>query len=79
MLLRVAESHIRFGHFEHFYYRQQPKQVQQLADYVIARHWPQGGAPRMLPTVVYGCGRANRAFNGPLVNRRVCSWCDEYR
>ncbi|WP_145544491.1 protein adenylyltransferase SelO [Yersinia massiliensis] len=41
MLLRVAESHVRFGHFEHFYYRQQPEQVKQLADYVIARHWPQ--------------------------------------
>ncbi|ANI29405.1 hypothetical protein PL78_06065 [Yersinia entomophaga] len=40
MLLRVAESHVRFGHFEHFYYRQQPVQVKQLADYVIARHWP---------------------------------------
>lgn len=41
MLLRVAESHVRFGHFEHFYYRKQPQQVQQLADFVIARHWPQ--------------------------------------
>ncbi|MBH2810306.1 YdiU family protein [Serratia liquefaciens] len=41
MLLRVAESHVRFGHFQHFYYRKQPEQVQQLADFVIARHWPQ--------------------------------------
>ncbi|PKE30245.1 YdiU family protein [Rahnella sp. AA] len=41
MLMRVAESHIRFGHFEHFYYRKQPEQVKQLADYVIAHHWPQ--------------------------------------
>ncbi|MDP8635307.1 YdiU family protein [Serratia marcescens] len=41
MLLRVAESHVRFGHFEHFYYRKQPEQVRQLADFVIARHWPQ--------------------------------------
>lgn len=41
MLLRVAESHVRFGHFEHFYYRQQPDQVRQLADYVIHKHWPQ--------------------------------------
>jgi len=40
MLIRVAESHIRFGHFEHFYYRKQPEQVKQLADYVIAHHWP---------------------------------------
>jgi len=41
MLVRVAESHIRFGHFEHFYYRKQPEQVKQLADYVIAHHWPE--------------------------------------
>lgn len=41
MLMRVAESHIRFGHFEHFYYRKQPEQVKELADYVIAHHWPQ--------------------------------------
>lgn len=41
MLMRVAESHVRFGHFEHFYYRKQPEQVRQLADFVIAHHWPQ--------------------------------------
>ncbi|RNM07562.1 protein adenylyltransferase SelO [Dickeya undicola] len=41
MLLRVADSHVRFGHFEHFYYRREPEKVRQLAEYVIARHWPQ--------------------------------------
>lgn len=41
MLMRVAESHVRFGHFEHFYYRREPQKVQQLADYVIRHHWPQ--------------------------------------
>ncbi len=41
MLMRVAESHVRFGHFEHFYYRCEPQKVQQLADYVIRHHWPQ--------------------------------------
>ena len=40
MLIRVAESHVRFGHFEHFYYRREPAKVQQLADYVIRHHWP---------------------------------------
>ncbi|XBS68079.1 protein adenylyltransferase SelO [Acerihabitans sp. KWT182] len=40
MLLRVAESHVRFGHFEHFYFRREPEKVRQLADYVIGRHWP---------------------------------------
>ncbi|BBV76060.1 UPF0061 protein [Raoultella planticola] len=40
MLLRLAESHVRFGHFEHFYYRREPQKVQQMADYVIRHHWP---------------------------------------
>lgn len=41
MLMRISESHIRFGHFEHFYRRNQQEQVQQLADYAIRHHWPQ--------------------------------------
>jgi len=41
MLLRVAESHLRFGHFEHAYYRREPENVRKLADYAIAHHWPQ--------------------------------------
>jgi len=41
MLMRIAQSHVRFGHFEHFYYRREPQKVQQLADYVIAHHWPE--------------------------------------
>ncbi|MFX4315946.1 hypothetical protein F8O53_29345, partial [Enterobacter sp. 63] len=40
MLMRVAQSHLRFGHFEHFYYRREPDKVRQLADYAIRRHWP---------------------------------------
>ncbi|KAB2512710.1 YdiU family protein, partial [Enterobacter hormaechei] len=40
MLIRVAESHLRFGHFEHFYYRREPDKVRQLADYALRRHWP---------------------------------------
>ncbi len=41
MLIRVAQSHARFGHFEHFYYRREPEKVRQLADFVIRHHWPQ--------------------------------------
>lgn len=40
MLMRIAESHVRFGHFEHFYYRRQPEKVRELADFVIRHHWP---------------------------------------
>jgi len=38
---RVARSHIRFGSFEHFHYRNQPESVRALADYVVQRHFPQ--------------------------------------
>ena len=41
MLLRIADSHLRFGHFEHFYYRREPEKVRQLADFAIHHHWPQ--------------------------------------
>ena len=41
MLMRIAQSHVRFGHFEHFYYRREPDKVRQLADFVINHHWPQ--------------------------------------
>ena len=40
MLMRIAQSHVRFGHFEHFYYRREMDKVQQLADFVIRHYWP---------------------------------------
>jgi uncharacterized protein YdiU (UPF0061 family) len=41
MLLRVTPSHVRFGSFEVFYYRQQHEHIRQLADYVIGQHHPE--------------------------------------
>lgn len=40
VVTRLAPSHVRFGSFEVFYYRQQVAQIEALADYVIARHFP---------------------------------------
>jgi len=40
-LLRMAPSHVRFGSFEVFYYRDQYDRLRQLADHVIADHYPQ--------------------------------------
>ena len=40
VVTRVAPSFIRFGHFEHFAYRNQPLQLKALADYVIDRFYP---------------------------------------
>jgi uncharacterized protein YdiU (UPF0061 family) len=39
IVCRVARSHIRFGHFEHFHYGNNPQAVKQLADYLIGRHF----------------------------------------
>nr|WP_272890692.1 YdiU family protein [Stutzerimonas sp. S1] len=40
MLLRLAPSHVRFGHFEFFYYTRQHAELKQLFDHVIAAHFP---------------------------------------
>ena len=41
VLTRIAPSHLRFGHFEFFHYRNQPEQVKTLADYAIRRFYPE--------------------------------------
>jgi len=40
MLLRLAPSHVRFGSFEVFYYREQYHRLGELADYVIDHDFP---------------------------------------
>ena len=40
VVTRVAESFIRFGHFEHFAARDQIAELRALADYVIERYYP---------------------------------------
>ena len=44
VLTRVARSHVRIGTFEYFSARQDTEAVRQLADYVIARHYPEAAA-----------------------------------
>ncbi|KHT65441.1 hypothetical protein RJ45_01315 [Photobacterium gaetbulicola] len=39
-LIRVAESHLRFGHFEYLFYTQRHAELKQLADYLITHHFP---------------------------------------
>ncbi|TDF84995.1 protein adenylyltransferase SelO [Pseudomonas sp. H9] len=41
MLLRLAPSHVRFGHFEYFYYTRQPEQQRILIDHVLNQHFPE--------------------------------------
>ena len=40
MLLRLAPSHVRFGHFEYFSYTQQHEQLKQLGEHVLRCHFP---------------------------------------
>lgn len=40
MLLRVTPCHIRFGHFEHFYYADRHDDLKRLADYCLQRYFP---------------------------------------
>jgi uncharacterized protein YdiU (UPF0061 family) len=41
VVTRMAQSHVRFGSFEVFYNRGQKEHLATLADYVIARNYPQ--------------------------------------
>src|SRR5476651_916484 len=41
VVLRMAPTFVRFGSFEHWYHKDQPAQLKILADYVIARFYPQ--------------------------------------
>lgn len=43
VLCRMAPSHLRFGHFEVFYYRQEFDKLAPLADHTIAEYFPQLG------------------------------------
>ena len=53
VLTRVAPSFIRFGHFEHFSYREQPENLRKLADFVIEHYATE-------------CGNAQQPYAGLL-------------
>ncbi|MHA6492248.1 protein adenylyltransferase SelO [Pseudomonas borbori] len=41
MVLRLAPSHVRFGHFEYFYYTQRHDLLKQLGEHVLSCHFPE--------------------------------------
>ncbi|WP_374979157.1 YdiU family protein [Pseudomonas solani] len=41
MVMRLAPSHVRFGHFEYFYYTRQHEQLKTLGEHVLACHFPE--------------------------------------
>jgi uncharacterized protein YdiU (UPF0061 family) len=54
VIARLAPSHVRFGNFEHFHYAGNSDAVRELADHVIAEHFP---------------GLSHAAFYGEVVRR----------
>ncbi len=40
-VLRVAPTHVRFGHFEYAYYSQKYEYLKDIANYVIEHHYPE--------------------------------------
>ena len=57
MLLRTAESHIRFGHFEYFFYQKKSAELDHLIDYCLNRYFSHQGTREksiinMLETIV---------------------------
>jgi len=44
VIVRVTETHIRFGSFEWFYYQNDHASLKKLADYVIEHHFPSIGS-----------------------------------
>jgi serine/tyrosine/threonine adenylyltransferase len=40
MLTRLAPSHIRFGHFEYFYFTEDTANLRKLADFCLEHHFP---------------------------------------
>jgi uncharacterized protein YdiU (UPF0061 family) len=41
IVLRLAQSHVRYGSLEYFYYTKQPEQLKELVDHVLTLHYPQ--------------------------------------
>ncbi len=41
VVVRMAPSFVRFGSFEHWFYRNKPEELKTLADYVVDRYYPQ--------------------------------------
>ena len=39
MLMRLAQSHVRFGHFEFFYYTKRHDELKKLLDHVVENHF----------------------------------------
>lgn len=78
MLMRIAQSHLRFGHFEHFYYRRETDKVRQLADYAIRRHWAHLQDEADKYVLWFRDVVARTADDCSLANGGLCPWGNEH-
>ena len=80
VLTRVAASHIRVGTFQYFAARGDTEGVRTLADYVIARHYPEiAEAERPISPSSSGVARRQAPLDRPLDAGGLHPRRDEYR
>jgi len=80
VVMRMAPSFVRFGSFEVFFSRGQPEAIRILADYVIARHFPElVDTPDKSPAFPACRGTGYRTPDGTMAGSRFCPRRDEHR
>jgi uncharacterized protein YdiU (UPF0061 family) len=80
VLTRVAASHLRVGTFQYFSARGDTEGIRRLADYAIARHYPEAALARLpyralLDGVIARQAAPGRAVDAP----RLHPWRDKHR
>jgi uncharacterized protein YdiU (UPF0061 family) len=84
VVTRVAPSFIRFGHFEHFAYREQLIALRTLADHVIDRFYPAcrdtsalGG--NRFAALLQAVSERTAQAGGPVAGCGLLPWRHEHR
>ncbi|MGF1687364.1 YdiU family protein [Photobacterium japonica] len=70
-LVRVAESHVRFGHFEYLFYTQQHDELRLLADYLICHHFPHLDKQSDQDAIAGEDASSNEAINKEAMNNEA--------
>ena len=70
-MLRLAPSHVRFGHFEFFYWRRQFDHLKTLTDYVIARDYPNVADLKDTPVAAEFARRLLGATGGAVISGAI--------
>ena len=80
VLTRVAASHIRVGTFEFYAARGELERVRKLAEYTIARHYPEFAAsPQPILALLHGRGRTPSRLDRAMDERGLHPRRDEHR